>query len=69
MLWKPHPFPIVLQHSQGDMVLVGSQEMRLHKLVLKERKTLFHIWFSFLTAFPGTCEQFALLFCHMEPIL
>lgn len=69
MIWKPHPFPIVLQRSQRDVVLVGPHEMWLHKLVLKESKPLFHIWLSFLTVFSGICVQLALLFCHMEPIL
>lgn len=69
MVWKPHPFPIVLQHSQRDVVLVGSHEMRLHELVLKDRKPLLHIWFSFLTVSSRICVQLALLFSHMEPIL
>lgn len=69
MIWKPHPFPMVLQHSQRDTVLVGSPAVWLHKLVLKESKPLFHIWFSFLTVFSGISVQLAMPFCHMEPIL
>lgn len=61
--------PLPCTARSRTWVLAGPRAVLLHKLVLKESKPLFHICFSFLMVFSGTCVQLTLLFRCVEPTL